>query len=55
MSKRSREKRATTRGAYEPADNPDLDRAFALASGGNPPEEIPAYPFDDDEEDEGNG
>lgn len=51
MSKRSREKRATTRGAYEPAENESLDRAFAMAAG-EKPAEPPAYPFDEEGDDE---
>lgn len=54
MSKRSRDKRATPRGAYEPAENESLEHAFVLASSALPkePAEPPAYPFGDEEGEE---
>jgi hypothetical protein len=51
MSKRSREKRITTRGAFEPTNNEALDRAFAEAVGSTPPDEAPAYPFEEEDDD----
>jgi hypothetical protein len=53
MSKRSREKRATPRGAYEPADNESLERAFAQLAGEHEPADAPAYPFDPEDEENG--